>query len=56
MGGGGRIGVDLEDVFTPMKASALHAGMTYLRPLAFQAISSSKLPEYQRQLIERLRR
>ncbi len=55
-GGAGRIGVDLEDVFTPMKASALHAGMTYLRPLAFQAISSSKLPEYQRQLIERLQR
>jgi glutathione-regulated potassium-efflux system ancillary protein KefF len=52
----GRIGVDLKDVFTPMKASALHAGMTYLTPLAFQAVSSSKLPEYQQQLIERLKR
>lgn len=55
-GESGRIGVKLEDVFTPMKASALHAGMTYLTPLAFQSISSSKLPEYQQQLIERLQR
>ncbi|MDW6004806.1 NAD(P)H-dependent oxidoreductase [Vibrio mangrovi] len=53
-GESGRIGVKLEDVFTPMKASALHAGMTYLTPLAFQAISASKLPEYQQRLIERL--
>ncbi|SBS34181.1 General stress protein 14 [Marinomonas aquimarina] len=55
-GASGRIGVRLEDVFTPMQASALHAGMTYLEPLAFQAISSAKLPEYQQQLIERLQR
>ncbi len=55
-GENGRIGVKLEDVFLPMKASALHAGMTYLTPLAFQSISSSKLPEYQQQLIERLQR
>ena len=54
-GASGRIGVKLADVFLPMKASALHAGMTYLPPLAFDAISSSKLPEYQRQLIDRLK-
>ncbi len=51
----GRIGVALADVFLPMKASALHAGMTYLTPLVFQNASSSKLPDYQRQLIERLK-
>lgn len=50
----GRIGTSLEDVFLPMKASAIHAGMTYLPPLAFQDVTASKLPEYQRRLIERL--
>lgn len=55
-GESGRIGVALEDVFTPMKASALHAGMTFLRPLAFQSVSSSRLADYQQQLIERLQR
>ncbi|WP_165313696.1 NAD(P)H-dependent oxidoreductase [Vibrio ziniensis] len=55
-GESGRIGVALEDVFTPMKASALHAGMTFLKPLAFQSVSSSKLSDYQQQLIERLQR
>lgn len=53
-GQSGRIGIDLEDVFTPMKASALHAGMTYLTPLAFQAASASQLPQYRQRLIERL--
>ncbi|ANQ15646.1 MdaB protein [Vibrio natriegens NBRC 15636 = ATCC 14048 = DSM 759] len=53
-GESGRIGVKLEDVFLPMKASALHAGMTYLTPSAFQSVSRSKLPEYQQALIERL--
>lgn len=53
-GQSGRIGINLEDVFVPMKASALHAGMTYLPPLVFQSVSSSKLPEYQQQLIQRL--
>ena len=53
-GESGRIGVKLEDVFLPMKASALHAGMTYLTPLAFQSVSRSKLPFYQQALIERL--
>ncbi|MCS4270091.1 MULTISPECIES: NAD(P)H-dependent oxidoreductase [Raoultella] len=51
----GRIGVTLADVFLPMKASALHAGMTWLPPLVFEGASSSQLPEYQRQLIERLK-
>ncbi len=55
-GESGRIGVKLEDVFLPMKASALHAGMTYLTPLAFQSVSRSKLPEYQQTLIERLKK
>ena len=50
----GRIGVDLEDVFTPMEASASHAGMIYLRPLTFKSISVSELPEYRRRLIDRL--
>ncbi|WP_454878654.1 hypothetical protein [Serratia inhibens] len=36
-----------------MPVSALHAGMTYLLPLAFNNASSGKLPEYQRQFIER---
>ncbi len=53
-GPNGRTGVSLADVFIPMKASALHAGMTWLPPLAFQSVSRDKLPEYQRQLIERL--
>lgn len=52
----GRIGVTLADVFVPMKASALHAGMTYLPPLVFQNASSINLAEYQRQLIERLKK
>ncbi len=55
-GKGGRIGVALADVFMPMKASALHAGMNYLPPLVFQNASSSKLPEYKRLLVERLKR
>lgn len=53
-GQSGRIGVDLSDVFMPMKASALHAGMKYSPPLAFQSVSAAKLPDYQQQLIQRL--
>lgn len=53
-GKNGRIGIELADVFTPMKASALHAGMTWLPALVFQGVSRSQLPDYQRQLIERL--
>jgi glutathione-regulated potassium-efflux system ancillary protein KefF len=54
-GPSGRIGIELADVFTPMKASALHAGMRYLPPLAFQGVTASELPDYQRALIERLK-
>lgn len=53
-GQSGRIGIDLADVFWPMKASALHCGMTYLPPLTFQAVTTSDLPQYQQRLIERL--
>lgn len=53
-GKNGRTGTELADVFTPMKASALHAGMTWLPPLVFQGVRTSQLPEYKRQLIERL--
>lgn len=53
-GKNGRTGTELADVFTPMKASALHAGLTWLPPLVFQGVRTSQLPEYQRQLIERL--
>lgn len=53
-GKNGRTGTELADVFTPMKASALHAGMTWLPPLVFQGVRTSQLPEYQRQLIEHL--
>lgn len=38
-----------------MKASALHAGMTWLPPLVFESVSSDRLPSYQHQLIERLK-
>ena len=55
-GKNGRIGVPLADVFLPMKATALHAGMTYLPPLAFEGVTPSRLGEYQRQVIERLTR
>lgn len=53
-GPSGRVEVDLADVFTPMRASALHCGMTYLPPLAFQAVTASELPQYRQRLIERL--
>ncbi|EEX2592377.1 flavodoxin family protein [Escherichia coli] len=51
----GRIGASLADVFLPMKASALHSGMTWLPPLVFESVSSDRLPSYQHQLIERLK-
>lgn len=51
----GCIGVELKDVFLPLKASALHCGMSYLEPLAFEAANESKIPEYQRALIARLK-
>ncbi|MBH5329504.1 NAD(P)H-dependent oxidoreductase [Eikenella sp. S3360] len=55
-GKNGRIGVPLADVFLPMKASALHAGMIYLPPLAFEGVTPSRLGEYQRQVVEQLTR
>lgn len=55
-GRNGRVGVELGDVFLPMKATALHCGMTYLPPLVFQGVSRSELPSYQKRLIERLSR
>ena len=53
-GKSGRIGVELADVFLPMKASALHCGMEYLPPLVFEPVSSGKIEEYKRELIRRL--
>ncbi|MDO5624062.1 MAG: NAD(P)H-dependent oxidoreductase [Pseudomonadota bacterium] len=50
----GRIGVSLADVFLPMQASAAHAGMMYLPPLVFEGASAARLPDYQRQLVQRL--
>ncbi|AII15479.1 flavodoxin-like fold domain protein, putative NAD(P)H (quinone) dehydrogenase/reductase [Campylobacter iguaniorum] len=55
-GKNGRIGMELADVFVPMKASALHCGMVYLEPLVFQGVSRSKLPQYQKEFINRLSR
>ena len=54
-GASGRIGITLADVFWPMKATALHCGMTYLPPLVFESANSGRLPDYQRQLIQRLK-
>lgn len=54
-GKNGRIGVSFADVFLPMKATALHCGMSYLPPLAFEGASSSGLGEYQKTLIKRLK-
>ena len=53
-GKGGRVGVELADVFLPMKASALHCGMTYLPPLVFEGVSTSELESYKQALIKRL--
>ncbi|TCP93420.1 flavodoxin-like protein [Cricetibacter osteomyelitidis] len=53
-GKSGRVGVRLADLFEPMRATAMHCGMTYLPPLAFEGISNSQIPNYQKQLIERL--
>lgn len=55
-GKNGKVGVELEDVFLSMKASALYAGMTYLKPLVFESATRSDLKKYQEQLIERLKK
>lgn len=49
-----RVGVELADVFLPMKASALHCGMKYLEPLVFESVSSSQIASYQEKFKERL--
>ncbi len=53
-GKNGRIGVELSEVFLPMKASALHCGMHYLPPLVFESVSASRLQEYQNAFVKRL--
>ncbi|WP_343354253.1 NAD(P)H-dependent oxidoreductase [Helicobacter mastomyrinus] len=53
-GKNGRVGIELKDIFVSMKASADHAGMTYLEPLVFQGISRSAIKNYQNALIQRL--
>lgn len=55
-GANGRVGVALADVFVPMKASALHCGMTYLPPLVFEGVSYSKIESYKKAFKERLER
>lgn len=54
-GKNGHIGMELKDVFTPMKATALHCGMQYLEPLVFEGVRSDKIPSYQKAFIERLK-
>ncbi|MBX1797849.1 NAD(P)H-dependent oxidoreductase [Campylobacter jejuni] len=53
-GANGRIGVELKDVFLPMKASALHAGMKYLEPLVFEGVYSKNPKDLQEAFIKRL--
>lgn len=53
-GKNGRVGIPLADIFVPMQASALHVGMTYLKPLAFEGITYEKIPQYQQAVINRL--
>lgn len=54
-GKNGRVGVELKNIFLPMKASALHCGMEYLEPLVFEGINSSQLENYKQALVERLK-
>ena len=53
-GARGRVGVELADVFLPMKATAAHCEMTYLPPLCFDGVSVSELENYKKALIKRL--
>lgn len=53
----GKIGLTIEEILAPMKASANYTGMTYLEPLTFLGVSNadeSKIRDYQEQLKERL--
>lgn len=53
----GRLGFTIEEVLTPLRASANYTGMTFANPLAFFAASGSAnaLRGYQDQLAARLR-
>ncbi|MBU68624.1 MAG: NAD(P)H dehydrogenase [Cupriavidus sp.] len=54
----GRIGLTIQEVLAPMRASANYAGMTYLEPLAFLGVSNADekaIRSYQGQLAQRLR-
>lgn len=53
-GKNGRVGVELSEVFLPMKASALHCGMTYLPPLVFEGVSHARIEEYKKAFKQRL--
>ncbi|QMV15916.1 NAD(P)H-dependent oxidoreductase [Vibrio spartinae] len=53
----GRVQSTIKEVLTPMKASALYVGMTFIEPLAFHEamdITPQKLTSFQSQLAQRL--
>lgn len=53
----GLIRSSMDDVLTPIKASALYVGMAYLPPLAFYEVAGKNrddVPDFQRQLAARL--
>lgn len=52
----GRLGFTIEEVLTPLRASAKYTGMTFAKPLCFFAASgnTSALREYQQALTARL--
>ena len=53
----GLIHSTLEEVLTPMKASALYVGMNYLPPLAFHealGASDEKIDGFRQRLVEKL--
>lgn len=53
----GRLGFTIEDVLTPLRASANYTGMKFVKPLCFFAASgdASSLRRYQETLAQRLR-
>lgn len=54
----GRIGLTIQEVLAPMRASANYTGMIYLEPLAFLGVSKADekaIHGYQNQLAQRLR-
>lgn len=53
----GNIGLTIEEILAPMRASANYVGMTYLKPLTFLGVTGadeSKISGYLKQLAERL--